>query len=244
MADISGSSLKVENLRKSYGTLKVLDGIDVEVKKGERIALLGPSGCGKTTILKIVAGLLRPDAGNVYMNVSRIGFVFQEDRLIPWKTVWENLEFVLPDPQRIERILKLVHLWNYRDLYPVQLSGGMKQRVNLARALLVEPELLLLDEPFKGLDLEIKAELLDEILQMCSSMKITSVLVTHDLREALIFADRIYILSQPPTKVRSVVNVNLPLEHRDFCDLKLLDKEREVLSQGFWIAFDPSSRLR
>jgi len=237
--------LKIEKLSKSYGTLKVLDGVDVEVKKGERVALLGPSGCGKTTILKIVAGLTRPDGGNILLEVSKIGFVFQEDRLIPWKTVCGNLEFVSSDTHKVGEVLKLVRLWDYRNFYPSQLSGGMKQRVNLARALLVEPDLLLLDEPFKGLDLGIKAELMEEILKMCRSMNITAFLVTHDLREALIFADRIYVLSPTPARVRSVLEVDLPPEHRDFCDIKLLDKEKEVLSQGFWFTFEsPESLLR
>lgn len=245
MADIAGNALKIEKLSKSYGTLKVLDEIDVEVKKGERVALLGPSGCGKTTILKIVAGLTRPDGGNILLEVLKIGFVFQEDRLIPWKTVCGNLEFVSSDTHKVEKVLKLVRLWDYRNFYPLQLSGGMKQRVNLARALLVEPDLLLLDEPFKGLDLEIKAELMNEILRMCRSMSITALLVTHDLREALIFADRIYVLSPAPARVKNVLEIDLPSEHRDFCDTKLLDKEKEVLSQGFWLPFGlPESPLR
>ncbi|ABR30737.1 ABC transporter ATP-binding protein [Thermosipho melanesiensis] len=192
--------LIIKNLNKSFNSLKVLDNINLEIKKGEKISLLGPSGCGKTTFLRIIAELESYD-GNIQKNYQKIAYIFQEPRLIPWKTVFKNLEFVENHPEKINQILSELKLLQFKDFHPNKLSGGMQQRINLARALIVEPELLLLDEPFSSLDIHIKWKLIKDINKQISKKNITSILVTHDIKEAISLSDRILVLSNRPAKI-------------------------------------------
>ncbi|MBT1247644.1 MULTISPECIES: ABC transporter ATP-binding protein [unclassified Thermosipho (in: thermotogales)] len=192
--------LKIENLNKSFGSLKVLENIEFKIKRGEKITFLGPSGCGKTTLLRIIAGLEKY-SGKVKKSFKKIGYIFQEPRLIPWKTVYENLKFVGKDDQKIKEVLISLDLFQFKDYYPAKLSGGMNQRINLARALIVEPEILLLDEPFSSLDIHIKWKLINDINAQIKKRKITTILVTHDIKEAISLSDRILILSNRPAKI-------------------------------------------
>lgn len=192
--------LKLNNVSKKFGGLNVLENITLSISKGEKIAFLGPSGCGKTTLLRIIAGLEKFD-GEMEKNFKNIGYVFQEPRLIPWKTIYQNLKFISDDIEKINKVLKDLKLYEFRDYYPINLSGGMKQRVNLARAFLVEPELLLLDEPFSSLDIHIKWNLIKDLNEQVKEKGISTILVTHDLKEALMFAQKIYILSNRPAKI-------------------------------------------
>jgi len=148
--------LKVKSVSKSYGKLKVIENVSFDLGRGKSIALLGPSGCGKTTLIRIIAGLIDDYEGTIERKVQRIGYVFQEPRLIPWRTVIENLKFVEENEERIFKTLEALKLRDYANFKPSKLSGGMRQRVNLARALIIEPELLLLDEPFASLDVHLK----------------------------------------------------------------------------------------
>lgn len=192
--------LKLENVSKNFGKLCIFKNINLSISKGEKVALLGPSGCGKTTLLRIIAGLEDAD-GKIEKNFDKIGYIFQESRLIPWKTIYENLKFVSEDSKKIDNILKSLKLYEFKDYYPIKLSGGMKQRVNLARALLVEPDLLLLDEPFSSLDIHIKWNLIKDLNTQIDKNHITTILVTHDLKEALMLSDKIYVLSNRPAKI-------------------------------------------
>ncbi|OOC43505.1 ABC transporter ATP-binding protein [Thermosipho sp. 1074] len=192
--------LKIENLNKSFGSLKVLENIEFKIKRGEKITFLGPSGCGKTTLLRIIAGLEKY-SGKVKKSFKKIGYIFQEPRLIPWKTVYENLKFVGKDDRKIKEVLISLDLFQFKDYYPAKLSGGMNQRINLARALIVEPEILLLDEPFSSLDIHIKWKLINDINAQIKNRKITTILVTHDIKEAISLSDRILILSNRPAKI-------------------------------------------
>jgi NitT/TauT family transport system ATP-binding protein len=192
--------LKLENVSKNFGKLCIFKNISLSISKGEKVALLGPSGCGKTTLLRIIAGLEDAD-GKIEKNFDKIGYIFQESRLIPWKTIYENLKFVSEDSKKIDNILKSLKLYEFKDYYPIKLSGGMKQRVNLARALLVEPDLLLLDEPFSSLDIHIKWNLIKDLNTQIDKNHITTILVTHDLKEALMLSDKIYVLSSRPAKI-------------------------------------------
>lgn len=192
--------LKLENVSKNFGKLCIFKNINLSISKGEKVALLGPSGCGKTTLLRIIAGLEDAD-GKIEKNFDKIGYIFQEPRLIPWKTIYENLKFVSEDSKKIDNILKSLKLYEFKDYYPIKLSGGMKQRTNLARALLVEPDLLLLDEPFSSLDMHIKWNLINELNTQIDKNHITTILVTHDLKEALMLSDKIYVLSNRPAKI-------------------------------------------
>ncbi|ANQ53813.1 ABC transporter ATP-binding protein [Thermosipho sp. 1063] len=192
--------LKIENLNKSFGSLKVLENIEFKIKRGGKITFLGPSGCGKTTLLRIIAGLEKY-SGKVKKSFKKIGYIFQEPRLIPWKTVYENLKFVGKDDRKIKEVLISLDLFQFKDYYPAKLSGGMNQRINLARALIVEPEILLLDEPFSSLDIHIKWKLINDINAQIKNRKITTILVTHDIKEAISLSDRILILSNRPAKI-------------------------------------------
>ncbi len=209
-------SIHVEHVTKRFGTFTVLNDVNLQVKSGELVALLGPSGCGKTTLLRILAGLERPDQGRIFLHGAevtdqriterRVGFVFQHYALFRHMTVAENVGFglsVLPRAQRpsavriqekVHELLLLVQLQAMADRYPSQLSGGQRQRVALARALAVEPKLLLLDEPFGALDAKVRKELRRWLRRLHDDLHITSILVTHDQDEALEAAHRVVVM--------------------------------------------------
>lgn len=211
-------SIQVEHVTKRFGTFTVLNDVSLHVQTGELIALLGPSGCGKTTLLRILAGLERPDEGKILLHGNevtdrqitdrRVGFVFQHYALFRHMTVTENVSFGLrvlphaqrPSPDRIRKkvddLLALVQLQAMADRYPNQLSGGQRQRVALARALAVEPKMLLLDEPFGALDTKVRKELRRWLRRLHDELHITSILVTHDQEEALEAADRVVVMHQ------------------------------------------------
>jgi sulfate transport system ATP-binding protein len=211
-------SIEIRNLVKRYGSLAVCDGLNLDVASGELVALLGPSGSGKTTLLRIIAGLERPDAGSVLFhgkdatNTSvrdrNVGFVFQHYALFGHMTIAENVAFGLRvrpkatrPPEReirakVAQLLKLVQLDWLADRHPHQLSGGQRQRVALARALAVEPEVLLLDEPFGALDARVRKELRRWLRRLHDEMHVTSVFVTHDQEEAMEVADRVVVMHE------------------------------------------------
>lgn len=222
-------ALKVVNISKSYGDLKVLDGVSFEVKDGEILCIVGESGCGKTTLLKIIAGIEKADDGNISLKNGRIGFVFQDVRLLPWKTVLGNVEFVLEsvgmDKSRAVKVVKLVGLEGFEDYYPKQLSGGMQQRVGIARAIAIDPDILLMDEPFANLDALTKERMQSELLKIIQDK--TVIFVTHDIDEAVYLADRVVVLSQRPAKVVDVIDIDLP-KPRDRVSEKFLEYKRRI----------------
>lgn len=176
--------LKLNHISHSYGEHTVLRNFDLTLETGQRIALMGPSGCGKTTLLRIALGLLKPTGGSVENTFSRTAVVFQEPRLLQWRTALENVNLVLADDKttlfRAEKYLQMVELSGSADKYPRELSGGMQQRVALARALAVEGDLLVLDEPFKGLDEALR----ENMMALVSKTNAAILLVTHDEEEA------------------------------------------------------------
>jgi ABC-type nitrate/sulfonate/bicarbonate transport system ATPase subunit len=200
-----------------------LKDLGVSVAAGEFVALVGPSGCGKTTFLNIVAGLDHDFMGEVALfpaedgREPRVGYVFQAPRLLPWRTVHENLALVLrpgQDPAVLDRLLRAVELDSARDVYPGRLSGGMSRRAAIARAFAVDPDLLLMDEPFVSLDEDSAGRLRDLLLELWRTRPTTVLFVTHDLREALFLADRLLLLSPAPGRVLAEVPVSLPREGR------------------------------
>ncbi|QAV34242.1 ABC transporter ATP-binding protein [Fervidobacterium changbaicum] len=208
--------------------------ISFDLKKGESIALLGPSGCGKTTLIRIIAGLIDEYEGTVDNKAQRIGYVFQEPRLIPWRTVVENLKFVSEDEERIFTILDILKLRDFANYKPSKLSGGMRQRVNLARALMIQPELLLLDEPFASLDIHLKISIISDIIDRKKDMNFAMIVVTHDVREALLLADKIYVLSDKPSKIVEEIDVSgIP---KNISNPEFYKAESEILSKilGRW----------
>lgn len=217
----------VRGLRKSYGPHLVLAGVTFEVEEGEFTCILGPSGCGKTTLLRILAGLIPFDGGEVLVwgsdvrrdgsYLDRLSVVFQEPRLLKWRTVRENVALALElregrldgeGARRVDEALSLVGLAEFADAYPHELSGGQRQRVALARALVVRPSLLLMDEPLSDLDIRTRAELQDEILRIWAREGMTVLFVTHDLWEAVYLADRIIVFSDRPTVVGGALRVD------------------------------------
>lgn len=223
-----GNLISITNLEKSFLGSKVLNNINLSIGKSERIAIIGPSGAGKTTLLRIMSGLEKPSQGTVEIHTHNIGYVFQEPRLIPWRTVEENLLFVKQDAD-LEDILARIRLNDYKKHYPHQLSGGMKQRVNLARALITNPDLLILDEAFSSLDLPIKLGIINDVLLQWQERKFTMLIVTHDLKEALLLADRIIILSSIPSQIVKDITLGLKDLNRKISDPALLNIESEIL---------------
>jgi sulfate transport system ATP-binding protein len=211
-------SIEIQGVSKTFGRSQALDNINLEVQSGELLALLGPSGCGKTTLLRIIAGLERPDTGAIRLHDEdatrqsaqerHVGFVFQHYALFRHMSVFENVAFGLrvrpgktrpPKEEirgRVTELLRLVQLENLGERYPNQLSGGQRQRVALARALAVEPRVLLLDEPFGALDAQVRQELRSWLRRLHDELHITSVFVTHDQEEALEVADRIVVMNK------------------------------------------------
>ncbi len=196
--------ISINHLSHQYDSLQVINDWTIDIQQGERVVLLGPSGSGKTTFLNIVSGLQKPTGGNLQVAADRIGFVFQEARLIPWCTVKENLAFVA-EKQPYQELLKTLGLAGFEQYFPDELSGGMQQRVNLARALLVDPDLLILDETFTSLDIDVKLQILHDLSRHWEKRHFTLLAVTHDPKEALLLADRILILSPRPAVVRSIL---------------------------------------
>lgn len=192
--------LKIEHLCFSYKKNKIFQSFSLSLEKGELLAVMGPSGCGKSTLLNLIAGLRTPSVGNVQVNTDKITYVFQEPRLFPWLTVEKNLAAVLPDPKqsadRIAEALARVGLSDAAKLYPSELSGGMKIRVALARALVFGGDLFLLDEPFSALDEELRTRLTRELRDYFKQNGISAILVTHQATDAEIFADRILHLKK------------------------------------------------
>ena len=233
------SLLKFDNVTFYYQTkekeIKALSSVSFDVKEGEFVSIVGPSGCGKTTILSLAAGLLKASDGNILLNGkqiekndSRIGYMFQRDQLFEWRTIWKNItlgiEIKKPKNKEeklalAENLLKKYDLYAFKDQRPRQLSGGMRQRVALIRTLVLEPELLLLDEPFSALDFQTRLKVCDDVYAMIKSEKKTAILVTHDISEAISMSEKIVILSSRPAAVKSIKKLNLtgetPLQKRE-----------------------------
>lgn len=215
----------VEELSKFYTVngilLHVLDKLTFNVYEGEFLCIVGPSGCGKTTLLKIIAGLEKASSGIVKLNgevpnptKTRIGFVFQEDALFPWRNVWDNVKFGLEirgeyDPKIVENFIKLTGLQGFEKYYPYQLSGGMRKRVDIARALAANPSILLMDEPFSYLDAQTRWIMHKELFLIHEKLKKTTIFVTHNIEEAVFFADRIIVLSKGPARIKEVIPIQL-----------------------------------
>ena len=230
--------LKFDNVTYFYQTkddeIFALDNINFNVFEEEFVSIVGPSGCGKTTILSLIAGLLKPSSGNVYLDGSnkidtkKIGYMFQRDMLFDWRTVWKNitLGLELQKPKNLdeklqfaEELLKKYSLYNFKNKKPRSLSGGMRQRVALIRTLVMEPKLLLLDEPFSALDYQTRLSLCDDVYEIIKSEKKTAILVTHDISEAISMSDKIIVLSSRPARIKDEINLDLigetPLKKRE-----------------------------
>ena len=217
--------LEISHLGKTFGELQALQDISLAVGRGEFIAVVGPSGCGKTTFLRIVAGLEPASSGEVALDGRAVrgpggdrGFVFQNDNLLPWRTVFANAIIgrevagrVGPaERRRTMELLKLVGLEGFEHYHPRQLSGGMRQRVNLARALAIDPQVLLMDEPFSSLDAQTREIMQTELMRIWEEGRKTVLFVTHQIDEAVFLSDRVLVFARRPGRVQETVEVTLP----------------------------------
>ena len=219
------AKLSVTGVSKNFDALHVLDRIGLEVANGEFVALVGPSGCGKTTLLRIIAGLEDADDGTIAIDGKPVtkpgvdrGFVFQADSLLPWRNVYRNAMIGLEvngrtgaeDRSRTQALLRLVGLAGFEGYQPRQLSGGMRQRVNLARALAVNPEVLLMDEPFASLDAQTREIMQTELLRIWNEGRKTVLFITHQIDEAVYLSDRVVVFSRRPGRINEIVPIALP----------------------------------
>ncbi len=219
------SVLEVAGIGKRYGELSVLEDIAFSVSRGEFLSVIGPSGCGKSTLFHVIGGLTGGYAGRVLVNgtpvVGRsaaIGMVFQEESTFPWRTVIENVALPLelrkvPRLERLERardLVRLVGLAGFEQRYPSELSGGMRQRVSLARTLAMKPEILLMDEPFASLDEQTRMLLGDKVLQIQQELTQTTLLITHSITEAVQLSDRIVVMTYRPGRIKAIYDIDLP----------------------------------
>jgi len=238
----SSVRLTVQGVGHGYGSLLVLDGINLVAEPGRVLVLVGPSGCGKSTLLGIIGGLLRPDRGAVLMEgmvaddcLNPLTPVFQDFSLLPWRSVAGNVSLVLegrlPRPERdarVAEVLAMIGLTDFAGAWPRQLSGGMRQRVGIARALAVRPACLLMDEPLSALDAQTRALLLDEFAALIERAGTTTVYVTHNLGEAVRLGHRVAVLSRRPGRVRAVLEIDRPISGRNHADPDLLQIEARL----------------
>ena len=223
------SLLSVEGVSKEYHVrgkkVLALDSIDLAVAQGEFVTVVGPSGCGKSTLLNLIVGLLRSSSGRILFRgdpingiCTKIGYVTQKDNLLPWRTLIENVEIALEirgiensaRRQRAQELIAQVGLSGFEDHYPHELSGGMRQRANIIRTLIYDPELILMDEPFGPLDAQTRVVLQDQLLKLWLASRKTIVFITHDLVEAITLADRVVLMTSRPGRIKSIENVTIP----------------------------------
>lgn len=223
--------LELIDVKKSYGDNKILTDLSLKITRGEVVCLAGPSGCGKTTIFRLVAGLTKVNGGKVkFVGGMRLGYVFQEPRLLPWKTIEENLAFVQRNYLTGEeaailrnRLLLKIGLKNFTNSYPEQLSGGMKQRLEIARALSIKPDFLLLDEPFKSIDTAMKLKVKDLFIDYLAENENSIFMITHDPVETVLLADRIYLLSSRPATIFDEIKINRKRQERSLKDKEVYE---------------------
>jgi NitT/TauT family transport system ATP-binding protein len=240
----AAARIRVHGLGKRFGTLEVFRGIDFELGEREIVTIVGPSGCGKTTLLRCIDGLIPVDAGEIWCGNERVtepiagmAMVFQHFGLFPWKTVEENVGYGLrmaglPAEEIAERVphfIKLVGLAGFENAYPYQMSGGMQQRCGLARALAVEPSVLLMDEPFAAVDAQTREILQFELMRIWDTRPTSMIFVTHSIEEAVLMGDRVFVLKGRPSSIQKIVEVDLPrprtrdtLRHARFAELREL----------------------
>lgn len=225
--------LEVKNIGKKYqnkeGEILALKNVNFRVKKGEFVSIIGPSGCGKSTLLSIIAGLEEKTAGEIYIEgekvngiSSKIGYMLQRDCLLEWRNILSNTMFGLEvkgkndnvNKEYVLELLKKYNLYEFKDKYPSELSGGMRQRVALIRTLAVKPKILLLDEAFSALDYQTRIMVTNDIYYILRKEKITAIIVTHDISEAISMSDRVLVLSKRPGTIKDIHKINFGIENR------------------------------
>lgn len=251
MNNPGAAAIRISGVDKSFtdaagAPLEVLKAVDLAIAEGSIVALLGASGSGKSTLLNLIAGVVKPGRGTVeiggvtndrFTDWGALSYMFQEDRLLPWRTARRNIEFALEAgsmakverERRAQATLELVDLKRFEEAFPYQLSGGMRSRVALARSLVSEPRILLMDEPFSRLDAQTRAQMHGELLRVHELKQMTIVFVTHDVEEAALLADRVAVMSPRPGTIRAVVEIAMP-RPRDATDSAIVEYIRRLRS--------------
>lgn len=226
--------LEVKNVSKKYqskeGETLALENINFHVNEGEFLSIIGPSGCGKSTLLSVIAGLEPKSSGEIYIenekieNISpKVGYMLQRDCLLEWRTILSNTMFGLEvkgktskeDKEYVENLLKKYNLYDFKDKYPSELSGGMRQRVALIRTLAVRPKILLLDEAFSALDYQTRIMVTNDIYEILRKENITAIIVTHDISESISMSDRVLVLTKRPGKIKKIHTIDFDIENRN-----------------------------
>lgn len=226
--------LEVKNINKKYqskeGEILALKDVNFDVNDGEFISIIGPSGCGKSTLLSVIAGLESKSSGSIYLNGKEmegsspsIGYMLQRDCLLEWRSILSNTMFGLEikgktsnsDKEYVEKLLKKYNLYEFKDKYPSELSGGMRQRVALIRTLAIKPKILLLDEAFSALDYQTRIMVTNDIYSILRKEHITAIIVTHDISEAISMSDRVLVLSERPGTVKNIHNIDFEISGRN-----------------------------
>jgi NitT/TauT family transport system ATP-binding protein len=235
--------LRLENIGHSYGTLEVMQGINLDIPAGKIVCIVGPSGCGKSTLLRLIGGLEEPTIGRVlqvgeppFDSLNPLTYIFQDFALLPWRTVEGNIGLILKDyglsdaeaEAIISDVLSRTKLTDFRKALPKQLSGGMKQRVAISRALAVNPAVMLMDEPLSALDSQTRELLIDDLVNLWTRKPFTAIYVTHNLNEAVRLGHSIVVLSRRPGKIREIVEIVKPLAERGLGDADLDAKQKHL----------------
>lgn len=226
--------LEVKNISKKYqskqGEIQALQNVNFRIKSGEFVSIIGPSGCGKSTLLSIISGLEPKTTGEIYIEGNKIegispkiGYMLQKDCLLEWRTIWNNVMLGLElkgiktkeSKQYVENLLKKYNLYDFKDKYPQELSGGMRQRAALIRTLAVKPKILLLDEAFSALDYQTRIMVTNDIYNILRKEKITALIVTHDISEAISMSDRVLVLTKRPGTIKNIHKIDFEIENRN-----------------------------
>lgn len=255
--------LEFFNVNYSYHTIScetlALKSISFKLYKNEFISFVGPSGCGKTTLLNLAAGLLSAGSGNILMNGknikasdTNIGYMLQKDHLLEWRTIYRNLTLGLEIQHKmdsahleiIDDLLKTYGLWEFRQAYPRQLSGGMRQRAALIRTLALSPEILLLDEPFSALDYQTRLNVSNDIGSIIKEKQITTLLVTHDLAEAISMSDKVIVLSKRPGTIKEIVPIHFEIESRTPKNVRATHEFNQYYNQIWEAVYDENEEFK
>lgn len=227
----------IENISLNFEDIEVFKNFSLSVPSEKITCIVGPSGCGKTTLLNVIAGFVKSFDGKVNREKNDVGYIFQEDRLLPWETVYENIAIVkndeydkITESRNIDSILDELDLSEFKNKYPEQLSGGMKQRCALGRGFYFNPKILLMDEPYKSLDYDLKINLIGYLVRLWEKNKNTIVFVTHDIDEALLIGHKIVVLSKRPTKIVKEFEIETNFNNRDMNSNKHIELRKEIIN--------------
>lgn len=246
--------LSIQNICKTYqaknGEIEALRDISFDVNQGDFISIIGPSGCGKSTLLSIIANLENKSSGNISLN-GKLGYMLQKDNLLEWRTIYKNIllgleiqhSLTTESKQYVTNLLKKYNLYEFKDKYPSQLSGGMRQRVALIRTLAIKPKVLLLDEAFSALDYQTRLMVTEDIYKILKSENITSLMVTHDISEAISMSNKVIVLTQRPASIKKIYDINFNIKDRTPLNCRKETKFSEYFNL-LWKDLDEANNIK